>query len=38
MYDKENYVVHIKPLKLALGYGLILEKFRRVTEFNKKNG
>ena len=31
MYDKENYVVHIRALRQALNHGLILEKLHRVT-------
>ena len=33
---KKNCVVHIKTLKLALEYGLILEKVHRVVKFNLK--
>ena len=33
--NKKNYVVHIKPLKQALNYGLKFEKVHRVTEFNQ---
>ena len=36
MYNKENYVVHIKPLKQTLNHGLILRKVHRVTQFNQK--
>ena len=35
MFDKENYVVHIKALKVALDYGLVLEKVHRVIEINE---
>ena len=31
--DKENYVVHIRALKQALNYGLILKKVHGVSEF-----
>ena len=31
MYDKENYVAHIRALRQALNHGLILEKLHRVT-------
>ena len=34
--DKKNYVVHIKALKQALNYGLILKKVDRVIQFNQK--
>ena len=36
LYDKNNYVVHIKLLKQALNHGLILKKVHRVISFNKK--
>ena len=36
--DKKNYVVHIKALKQALNYGLILKKVDRVIQFNQKAG
>ena len=36
LYDKKNYVVHIRSLKQALNHGLILEKVHRVIEFNQK--
>ena len=36
MYNKKNYVVHIKALKLALNYELILDKTNRVIEFNQE--
>ena len=36
MYDKNNYVVHIRSLKQALNHGLILKKFHRVIQFNQK--
>ena len=29
MYDKENYVVHIRALKQALNHGLILKKYAK---------
>ena len=35
-YDKENCVVHIKALKQALNYGLILKKAHRVIQFNQE--
>ena len=34
LYDKNNYVVHIRSLKKALNYGLILKKVHRVIQFN----
>ena len=34
LYDKKNYVVHIRSLKQALNHGLILKKVHRVIQFN----
>ena len=34
--DKEKYVVHIRPLKQALKYRLILEEVHSVIKFNQK--
>ena len=36
LYDKNNYVVHIRSLKQALDHGLILNKVHRVTQFNQE--
>ena len=36
VYDKENYVVHIRALKQALNHGLILKRVHRVIQFNQK--
>ena len=36
LYDKKNYVVHIRSLKQALSYGLILKKVHRVIQFNQE--
>ena len=33
LYDKKSYVVHIRSLKQALNYGLILKKVHRVIQF-----
>ena len=33
LYDKENYVVHIRALKQALNHGLVLKKEHRVIKF-----
>ena len=33
LYDKKNYVVHIRSLKQALNHGLILKKVHRVIQF-----
>ena len=36
MYDKNEYVVHIRALKQALNHGLILKKVHRVIHFNQE--
>ena len=36
LYDKNNYVVHIRSLKQVLDHGLILKKFYRVIQFNQE--
>ena len=36
LYDKKNYVVHIRSLKQALNYGLILKKVHRIIQFNQE--
>ena len=36
MYNKNNYVVHIRSLKHALNHGLILKKVHRVIQFNQE--
>ena len=36
LYDKNNYIVHIKTLKQALNHGLILKKLHKVIQFNQK--
>ena len=36
LYDKKNYIVHIRSLKQALNHGLILKKFHRVIQFNQE--
>ena len=33
LYDKKNYVVHIRSLKEALNHGLILKKVHKVIQF-----
>ena len=38
LYDKNNYVVHIRSLKQALDHGLILNKIHRVISLIKKHG
>ena len=36
LYDKKNYVVHIRSLKQALNHGLILKKVHKVIQFNQE--
>ena len=36
LYDKNNYVVHIRSLKQALDHGLILKKVHKVIQFNRE--
>ena len=36
LYDKSNYVVHIRSLKQALDHGLILKKVHRAIRFNQE--
>ena len=36
LYDKKNYVVHIRSLKQALNHGLIVKKVHRVIQFNQE--
>ena len=36
LYDKINYVVHIRSLKQALDHGLILKKVHRVIQSNQE--
>ena len=36
LYDRIEYVVHIRALKEALNHGLIFKKVHRVTQFNQK--
>ena len=36
LYDKNNYVVHIRSLKQALDHELILKKIHRVIQFKQK--
>ena len=36
LYNKKNYVVHIRSLRQALNHGLILKKVHRVIQFNQK--
>ncbi|XP_055306779.1 uncharacterized protein LOC129571042 [Sitodiplosis mosellana] len=35
LYDKKNYVIHYRMLKLALQHGLVLRKVHRVLQFNQ---
>ena len=36
LYDKKEYVVHIRALKQALNHGLILRKIHSVIQFNQE--
>ena len=36
LYDKNNYVAHIRSLKQALNQGLISKKVYRVIQFNQE--
>ena len=36
LYDKKNYVVHIRSLKQVLNHRLILKKVNRVIQFNQE--
>ena len=36
LYDKKDYVVHIRSLKQALNHGLILKQVHRVIQFNQE--
>ena len=36
LYDKNNCVAHIRPLKQTLDHGLILKKLHRVIQFNQE--
>ena len=38
LYDKKEYVVHIRALKQALNHGLILKKYVELFSLIKKNG
>ena len=35
LYDKTEYIVHIRNLKQALNHGLVLKKVHRVIKFNQ---
>ena len=36
IHDKQNYVVHIRPLKQALNHGLRLKQVHKVIQFNQE--
>ena len=36
LYDKKDYIVHIRSLKQALNHGLKLKKVHRVIQFNQE--
>ena len=37
LHDKTEYIIHIKNLKQALNYGLVLKKVHRVSKFNQNS-
>ena len=37
LYDKNEYVIHIRNLRQALNHGLIMIKVHRVIKFNQKD-
>ena len=36
LYDKKNYVAHVRSLKQAFDHGLILKKVHKVIQFNQE--
>ena len=36
LYDKKNYVGHVRSLKQALNHGLVLKSVHRVIKFNQR--
>ena len=36
IYDKDNYIVHIRAWKQALNHGWMLKKVHRVIQFNQE--
>ena len=37
LYDKYEFVIHIRSLKQALNHGLILPKVNKIIKFNQKD-
>ena len=37
LYNKKNFIIHIKALKQELDHGLILKDVQRVIEFIKES-
>ena len=37
LYDKNEFVIHMRSLKQALNHGLILEKVNKIIKFNQKD-
>ena len=36
LYDKNNYVAHIRTLKQTANHGLVLKKVQKVIQLNQK--
>ena len=36
LYDKKEYVIHMRALKQAFNHGLIFKKVHRVIQFNQE--
>ena len=36
LYDKTEYVIHIRNLKRAVNHGLVFKKVHRIIKFNQK--
>ena len=36
LYDKTEYIIHMRILKQALNHGVVLKKVHKVIEFNQK--
>ena len=36
LYDKSNYIVHIRSFKQALDHGIVSKKVHKVIQFNQQ--